>query len=629
MRNRYFILLLGFFVLFIFSCNSEEESGLLDTINKNPKDSVSESPLDNESDETGEETADTESDTALSEDRAFSDLHVLDDIHNINCGNGIKETGEICDKDTRDCRELDSRFISGLAECKKDCSGYDTSLCKTNIINDGGTDIYQDSFTDYGTDTEETSNDTGTDTANISDIYSDISDVSFDTGYDAGQVIYPECSKDEDCKDINRGCFNGICRDKCIPYVKPCDWKPSGNICTLKGYCVECQKDSDCPGTRYKCDTSKFLCVDKPFNPNNTVIGVFYHTWHCPSAEDVHDLSKILAGQEQWPPWPQNPFPPTSFWWGEPEAGYYCLTNNNALLKKHAETLRDIGAQFVFVDVTNHPYNTGTLCDRPEKMIIEPFTTMVAVWSQVPNAPRIVPWVPVTSITTSDTSKYMVFTLLNLLNKYPGLQFVYKGKPLILVTVNDQWPADDKTISTLANNYTIRKMWAIEPEGTEKWSYLERCKASPLEGQPCFQRISKLNGLPEQFPIALAYGADYMSHTDTATPKYHGKTFRKQFETLFNNPEIPVATIAGWNEWVVGRQPCDLVPLCPCSDPRNKNGCFLDQYDKEYNRDIEPAKNEMGDYYVRLVKACITLFRSGGRCDAAHKDDLCCKDWQP
>ncbi len=440
-----------------------------------------------------------------------------------------------------------------------------------------------------------------------------------DSGVDA--PLPPPCSNDADCGGWPRGCFAGLCRDKCFPFVNPCDWKPSGNVCNTAGYCVECQVDSDCPGTRYRCDTSSFTCVDKPFDPSITKIGVFYHTWHCPAAADVHDLTKIVAGQAPYGDY--NEF----HWWGEPADGYYCLTNNTALLTKHAQQLRDMGVDFVFVDVTNHAWNSNALCDRPVQMIIEPFTTLVNVWSGIPGAPRIVPWVPVPGTDAAHPeSKLMVNTLLGLLGSHPGLQFVYQGKPLVLVTENASYPVDEARLASLSATYTVRKMWAFEPKGTAKWSYIEKCASSPLEGEPCFQRAATLAGKPEQLPITLAYGADYMSHTSSATPKHHGKTFRKQFQTLLDNPEMPIATITGWNEWVVQRLKCDEHPLCVCSNPQDVNGCFLDQYGFEYNRDIEPGKNALGSYYYDLVKSCIALFRAGKRCTPDNAGDPCCKD---
>ena len=39
--------------------------------------------------------------------------------------------------------------------------------------------------------------------------------------------------------------------------------------------------------------------------------------------------------------------------------------------------------------------------------------------------------------------------------------------------------------------------------------------------------------------------------------------------------------------------------------------------------------NPMGDYYYQLMRACILLYRSGARCDAAHAGDLCCRAYAP
>ena len=443
------------------------------------------------------------------------------------------------------------------------------------------------------------------------------------TGGDAATVDAapppPECVVDGDCGSWSQGCLAGICRDKCMQLINPCDWKPSGNVCR-NGLCVECQVDADCPGTRYRCDTATFTCVDKPFEPTLTKLGMFYHTWHCPSAEHVHDLTEILAGNAPYGGYYE------SHWWGQPAEGYYCLANNTPLLTKHAELLRDMGVDFVFVDVTNHAWNSNALCDRPVEMIVQPFASLVDVWSGIPGAPRIVPWVPVVaSDANHPDSTHMIYTLLDLLGSHPGLQFVYQGKPLILVTENGTYPADEGKLAALEANYTIRKMWAFESQGSPKWSYLEKCGASPLEGEPCFQRASILGGQPEQLAIGMAYGADYMSHTNTATPKHHGLTFRKQFQTLFDNPEMPIATITGWNEWVVGRLKCDENPLCSCSNPQDVNGCFLDQYTVEYNRDIEPSVY-MGTYYYDLVKSCISLFRAGKRCTPDNANEPCCHD---
>lgn len=593
-----YLLCVLFFCFLFMACSSPKENP--------PVDGDQLVVTDNDqSDQTDQTDLSDQNDNAPPSD---DDTTVPDDyVKPVTCGNGLTDTGEACDGDAKNCTDIDSAYTGGIAVCREDCSGYDTATCL------GDPDPDEDTA---GTDDETTDNDTAPDLAP-----------------DVDMNVWPECTQDIDCGSSTRSCYQGICRDKCTLYINDCNWKPSGNICS-GGLCVECLKDADCPGTRYTCDTVKRICVDKPFDPSKTKIGVFYHTWHCPSATEVHDVSKCIAGDENWPAWPADPNTQTSFWWAEPQDGYYCLTNNTTLLTKHAEMLRDMGADFVFVDVTNHNYNTSSLCIKPEEMIVQPFTSLVNVWKNIPGAPKIVPWVPVSDCPTYFPSgqcthpdnTYIVYTLLNILAG-TGMTFEYQGKPLIIITENDTYPVSESKLSALSADYTIRKMWAFEPAGTAKWSYLERCPESPLESRPCAQRISVWNGAPEQLPIATAYGADYMSHTSTATPKYEGKTFRKQFQALLDNPEVPIALITGWNEWIVGRWKCGS-PACDCANSFDATyGCFLDQYTYEYNRDIEPAKNDpLGDYYYRLVKSCIELFRAGGRCDANHVNDLCCKD---
>lgn len=47
----------------------------------------------------------------------------------MTCGNGTADNGEACDGDAKDCMEINAKYIGGLAPCKEDCSGYDTSAC--------------------------------------------------------------------------------------------------------------------------------------------------------------------------------------------------------------------------------------------------------------------------------------------------------------------------------------------------------------------------------------------------------------------------------------------------------------------------------------------------------------------
>lgn len=442
-------------------------------------------------------------------------------------------------------------------------------------------------------------------------------DAGNDGGFDAGQPFdagVPECAADGDC-GANRKCLAGICRDTCMVW---CYNKPSGEVCH-SGYCVECDDDGDCPGDGFECDPQAFVCRRKPFDVNYLKFGMFYHTWHCPAAKStpVHDISEVLAGRQSWGGYD------AFHYWDRPAAGYYCPSENDALLRQHAEMLRDAGIQFVFLDATNHPHVGSLDCMG---MILNPLDRLLAVWSQVAGAPRVVPWVPVIEPDT-DPGKNTIDAMLSRIGAYPGMHFQFAGKPLVLVTENSVFPVNAAKFAELEKTYTVRKMWGVFADPGPEWSFMQRCEESPLDPAPCNQRLTIRNSAIEQITVATAYQADYMSNTTTATPKHQGRTFRKQFETVLNNPMAPIATFTGWNEWIAQRQRCGQHPSCDCA--KYPDGCFIDTWDIEFNRDIEPADNEMGDYYYRLLKSCISLFRSGGVCDTAHKTELCCSDYSP
>ncbi|MGI6394565.1 MAG: hypothetical protein ACOX2F_07545 [bacterium] len=80
----------------------------------------------------GESKSDEQNDDAgVKDNEAVVDNETTDDAETTPvCGNGVVEAGEICDGGEIDCTALDaSKWESGKAGCKEDCSGYDDSEC--------------------------------------------------------------------------------------------------------------------------------------------------------------------------------------------------------------------------------------------------------------------------------------------------------------------------------------------------------------------------------------------------------------------------------------------------------------------------------------------------------------------
>ena len=339
-------------------------------------------------------------------------------------------------------------------------------------------------------------------------------------------------------------------------------------------------------------------------------IGIEYSLWHCPASSSrhyhpdgpVYDISQILAGKQSWGPIHEF------HWWGKPDAGYYCLAENPDLLRRHAELLRDAGVDFVVIDATNQPKQADSGPD-----IIEPFAEMIKTWNNVSGAPKIVPWVPI--IRGGDMVEY----LDRMLKRYPQMAFNYEGRPLLLAAGNLSEPAAIRSEKD-RGRYTIRTMWGLLglPQlRSGEWSFMQPCAAgfrAAAGNEVCRQQVTYHQRAVEQISVAAAYQTSYMSDKSSAVPKFHGRTLLRQLQTAHFLRTVPIVTIAGWNEWIAQSFCADDPDATRCEgpkhDPSTITPVFVDQFDAEYSRDLEPGGG-LGDYYYRLMKRGIMLLRSG------------------
>ncbi len=348
-------------------------------------------------------------------------------------------------------------------------------------------------------------------------------------------------------------------------------------------------------------------------SPPQTRFGILYTGWHCLVLQRQpapYNIAEAIAGRRPWGPVPEFHF------WSEPRAGYYCLADRPDVLRQHAEMLRDAGIDFVVFDATNNEYTDKRTPDSL-RGVVEPFNKLVEVWNAVPNAPKVVPWAPLTQ--GGDMLEWMLVQL----SAVPRLQFSYEGKPLALVTENETFTTDQGKVSKLERSYTIRRMWS-RISRPEYWSFMSQCRKGFRESggrNACNQPLTTRNGIPEEISIATAYQETYMSLKTTAIPKFYGRTFVRQFQRLSNSPRTPIALISGWNEWMAQRLCVDHsgrpeVRNCSLANDHwaDGNKIFVDQYDYEYSRDIEPSKDWPGDFYYRLMAHCISSFRKNQAC---------------
>lgn len=349
-------------------------------------------------------------------------------------------------------------------------------------------------------------------------------------------------------------------------------------------------------------------------------VGMFYWTWHQGDDEnggrentsiEVKNITEVLRQYPEaindynHPAWGEAGKRPGVYYWDEPIFGYY-QTTDPWVLRKHAEMLADAGVDCVFFDCTN-----GSLIWEAS------FRKLLKVWDKAQkdgvNVPKIafmLPFMP------SDDSRK---SLLNLYNKlyskgdYQNLWFYWKGKPLIMAYPDNL--ANDGIENDIREFFTFRPgqpdyVCGPEPDSNQ-WGWLE---IYPTHGF-CYDEAQKG---PEQCVVGIAqnaramsgghccafnlpgtYGRSY-SRTKGFDPRedgyLYGWNFQEQWDRAIDEIKPEMVFVTGWNEWTSGM----WTKAHGWSDPLS----FVDQFDRDHSRDIEPTKGwgDKGDvYYQQLV----------------------------
>ena len=194
-----------------------------------------------------------------------------------------------------------------------------------------------------------------------------------------------------------------------------------------------------------------------PVRPNKNVV-MFYFLWLGQSGDlGPFDVSKILA---QDPSAISNPS--SSLWgpmysphhWGESIFGYY-TSEDESVLRKHAQMLSNAGVDAVFFDVTNqvtYPPSWKALC--------RVFDQMRREGNRAPQIGFLCPF---------GEPRKVVHELWNDLyskNLYPDLWFRVEGKPLILADPNllgeEIVQNDHKTSVELHSGHTLGQTFTLD-----------------------------------------------------------------------------------------------------------------------------------------------------------------------
>jgi len=336
-------------------------------------------------------------------------------------------------------------------------------------------------------------------------------------------------------------------------------------------------------------------------------VGIFYFIWlgahgydrnkaspdesvHPPTPADTvspYDITQLLAAN------PSNPRygPPGAFHhWGEPYFGYY-VSNDRWVIRRHAQMLADAAVDVVFFDVTNGRAYLPTVL-----IIAEEFAALRAQGRSTPS---------ISFLLHSATPKVAgrLFTDFFAKHLHRDLWFRWKGKPLILANPAELTPEQ-------RDFFSVRESWAWSREKRGSWFADGKDKWPWIDTTPQSFGWHESPTRPEQIAVAVAshpianlgrsHQAGKQPPPDEQRPEL-GLYFTEQWERAHAvDPEFVFVT--GWNEWVAQRF-IDGRAKNMLGKPIQKGDTFfVDAYDAEFSRDIEPMRGGFADnYYLQLV----------------------------
>ena len=337
--------------------------------------------------------------------------------------------------------------------------------------------------------------------------------------------------------------------------------------------------------------------------PQDKKIGIFYFNWFGDGI-DIYNHSKIyvdagrgdagIAAIKQY----LTEVPEAGLkYWAEPYFGYY-YSHDRWVIRKHALQLVAAGVDFIFFDATNNVFYS-----RSYNAIFEEYRKMREEGLMTPQ---------VVFFLAGD----MEIFGRGMLNRawvefyrdglYRDLWFYVDGKPLVLGNIR---AADGSQKS----NFTNRESWAFNNwigDGRGKWPWI--AEYPQLPGRD-------FNGNIEQLAVAAGFhanttrGRSYTTAT-RGTDVYRPLNINNNFEFESASAGLGLAfaeqwkrveelkpkyvMITGWNEWAAGKwavsdQYFANTYVSNVNETRDlfRRYIFVDNFNTEFSRDIEPMKN--------------------------------------
>lgn len=336
----------------------------------------------------------------------------------------------------------------------------------------------------------------------------------------------------------------------------------------------------------------------------NVKIGMFYYVWHGTEASmtTVYDNTEILNANSSNPAW--GPFG-KYHWWGKPCLGYYNAGNKD-VIRKHLQMLCDAGVDFLVLDTSN-----GLTYYSQVKALVD-------VIIERKNAGK--PW-PQLSFLTHFNQTVAITNLWNDFyskSEYSDLWFRWQGNPLLLCDASAA-RADSK-LTNIIKYLNLRHSWAWTGGQENTWSWLDHYPQGVGYTVTNNKRVYECISVSTAQHATTNIGKSYHNGSqpavnakglcsETSQGLYFAEQWKRANELTTSRPTV--VFITQWNENIAirfrtgdssGADPGKVRPGGKSGD--SNESYFVDAYNGEYNRDIEPSTHPMirDHYYMQMVE---------------------------
>jgi hypothetical protein len=329
-------------------------------------------------------------------------------------------------------------------------------------------------------------------------------------------------------------------------------------------------------------------------------VGIFYFLWHDnrggarPEKDGPYDVSKILAVDPD-----AVHHPKSKLWgpigryhyWAEPLYGYY-LSADPWVIRRHARLLADAGVDTLIFDATNaltYPDVYFPLCE---------------VFESIRKAGGRTPRIAFMVNTKAGQTAREVYRDLYQPGKFRDLWFVWQGKPLLLCDPDEADP-EIREFFTLRKAHwpftlvNTKDAWHWEATFPQPYGYTDDPKKAEQVNVSVAQNLRDTDGQVTNMSAGNARGRSFHDgKRDTSAGSVdRGGNFQEQWKRAFELAP-PFVMVTGWNEWIAGRWGKPDVSVD-----------FVDQFDREFSRDIEPMRGGHGDAYYYQLAANIRRYK--------------------